>query len=594
MKKNFLSKLFVLLDKKEKRGLFFLALLMTLNALTEALGVASVAPLIAVITDPNSVEKISALKAVYDYFKFEDTKSFSVFLGGCVLAIVLINNAIALLANYLALRYSNNREASIGRNLLKTYLYQPYLFFLNRHSAELLRNVFNEIAYISSNIISRSLMLFSKGISALAILIMIFIIDPMTTLIIGAILGGAYTIIYLLIKTPLYKMGNDYVSLTEEKLKTITESVKLIKDIKMQSAENMFLHRFDHVASRYSAVRTKSDFLGLAPRYVIEIFAVAALVIAIVYLLLSRENSSDILPLLGVYAFAGFRLIPAMQQVFHSLSKIQFSARSLELISSEVLKYGPVATINCNRTICDIPFKHSFGLKNVNFSYTDNLQTINDVSLYIKKGEYVGFVGKSGEGKSTIIDLLVGLIPPDSGSVFVDDNTLTDELRESLKQHIAYTSQSPYLLDETIDMNITLEPNLGNRDDQNLLLAKKVACVNFMENYTSETLGENGQRLSGGQKQRIGIARAIYQNKPILILDEATSALDSDTEQKILNELSKLGKTTVMISHRVETLRLCDKIFVISEGTVFSCGTYDELEKRCTTFQELLRADDQA
>lgn len=590
MNSKLLSRLFILLTQKEKRQLFYLGLLMTLNALTEVLGIASVAPLIAVITDPNSVESSSILNTMYHTLPFKNVQQFAIFLGVFVLIMVTLNNLIALATNYCSLRYANNREASIGYTLLKTYLYQPYAFFLNRHSAELLRNVFNEVAYITSNVITRILMVLSRSVSAFAIILLIFYISPQTTIIIIAILGAAYGIIYWFMKKPLYNMGLSYVSLTEAKLRTITESIKLIKDIKMHGSEEMFMNKFQDIAREYSNVRTKSDIFALTPRYIIEIFAVAALVSAIAFFVLTTENSQDILPILGIYAFAGFRLMPALQQIFHSISKIQFSTRSLELIASEISEYKSIADQNHAKKIKEIHFDHSFGLKEASFAYQKGENILSDININIKTGQTIGLVGQSGEGKSTIIDLLVGLMPPQTGQLYVDNTTITEDDYESWRLNISYASQAPYLLDETIDMNVALDTNPNSWDQDRLKSSKEIAAVNFTVEDGS-TVGENGQRLSGGQKQRIGIARAIYQDNPILILDEATSALDSKIEKDILESIKRLRKTLILISHRVETLKFCDQIYVVSKGKIVDYGTYTYLEKNSAHFEMLLRSE---
>jgi HlyD family secretion protein len=282
--------------------------------------------------------------------------------------------------------------------------------------------------------------------------------------------------------------------------------------------------------------------------------------------------------------------MPALQQIFNSMSKIQFSAHSLEVISSEIQKYKPVSEINRSKVISNLPIAESFGLKDVSFSYQEDKQIVSDISIDIKKGERIGIIGKSGEGKSTIIDLLIGLITPQTGGIVIDGKEVPPDNYESWRTNISYTSQSSYLLDDSIDMNIALEANSEQCDTDHLNQVKDAALVHFKVE-DADSVGENGQRLSGGQKQRIGIARALYQSRPILILDEATSALDSHTEHEILTNISRLEKTLILISHRVETLKFCDRIYIVSQGKIVESGSYDHLNKKSDYFKELLRSN---
>lgn len=580
--------LFSLLTSLEKRNLFFLCGFMIINALVQIFGIASVAPLLAVITSPDSVESLPMLNQFVQYYEFDSHRELSIFLGCGILAIMVFGNAIILLTNYMSMRYANNREASIGTKLLKTYLYQPYVFFLDRNSSEILRNIYNEVAYIASNIIVRFLNVLTYSISALGIIIFIFIINPQITLILSSVLGGAYILIYLFIKKPLYYFGRRNVELTEVKMRAVNDSIRVIKDIRMRALEPMFVTRFKEAAQEYARGRTLSDLAGIMPKYIIEVFAIAALVFVIIYLISSQESTSEILPILGIYAFAGFRLMPALQQIFLALSKIQFSSHSLALIAEEVKQYQDIAYQNEAGKLIPVEYEASLALDDVAFSYGGDQPVVSDVNLNITKGSKVGIIGKSGEGKSTIVDVLVGLTVPSRGALVVDGKVLTSACLKGWRDKIAYTSQSVYLLDDDIDMNITLELDINKRDTILLNRAKEIAAVDF--NCDGEGVGENGQRLSGGQKQRVGLARAFYQNKPILILDEATSALDVETERKILKEIAKEDLTLISITHRVETLDFCEKIFVVSRGKIAEEGSYNALKEKSEIFNSLLQS----
>lgn len=584
-----IKQLLLILYPDEKRNLFFLSIFMVLNALVQVFGIALIAPLIAAITMPDSSKSFDYIDKIYNFFEFQSHNDFSIFAGIVILATMLFGNMFILATNYLSLRFANNRERSIGTRLLQTYIRQPYSFFLNRHSTELLRNIHNEVAYIATNIVSRVLNLIAFSITTICILIFIFIIDPVVTLILISILSSAYGFIYLFVKKPLYDLGKQNVELTEEKFRTITDSIHMIKEIKMQGLESMFLTHFSSAAMKYARVRTLSDTLGMFPKYLIEIFAVAALVFAIIYMVSRGGSQAEILPVLGMYAFAGFRLMPALQNMFLAVSKIQFSMHSLKLVVSEIEKYEPVALQEKNIVEKTIPFTKDLQLKNIYFSYNEGQPVLKDINIDLPYGGKIAIAGKSGEGKSTIIDLIAGLTTPDNGKVTVDGMEISENDRRSWRKNVAYTSQNIYLLDSTIDMNITLEEDINRRNTQRLEIAKQAALIDFDDH---QDVGENGQRLSGGQKQRIGIARALYQANPLLIFDEATSAIDNEMERQILHHIETLDTTMIFITHKVETMSFCDNIYLISAGEVVESGNFNALKERSTLFNNLLKSSE--
>lgn len=591
--KNMILRMLTLLSPRERKNLGILIAIMVLNALVEVLSIASVAPLLAILTNPQSIEVYPIVHDFYTHLSFEGFQSFSIALGCAIFLIILVSNLTTLLANYLILRYANNREYTIGWNLLKTYLYQPYQFFLNRHSMMLLRNVENEVAYLISNVLTQGIILAGRVISSLAIIAFIFIINPQVTIVMGLILGVAYGMIYLMTRRKLYTLGVERMAQSAAKLRIITDSIRIVKDIKMLSAEQIFLDKFQDASIQYSRTRTLSDTISIAPRYLIEVFAISALVFTIIYLVSTKENAIEVLPVLGIYAFAGYRLLPTLQQIFSALSKIQFSAQSLELIASEMKELSSLSEEQINKRISPLAMKKSFSLKDVSYSYDGKDSVLKSVSLHINKGERIGIIGSSGAGKSTLVDILVGLNSPTSGALEIDGQAVTGDALIGWRSNIGYVSQNVYLLDDSLDANITLERNSEYADQKRLSLARSLSLVDEfasdMKRSGRITVGEGGSNISGGQRQRVGIARALYRQVDILVFDEATSALDSMTERKILENLhKKCFQTMVFITHRVETLKFCDRIYLLSEGSVVSSGSYNELIEKSHLFNQLI------
>jgi len=581
-----LNNLFSVFSNKEKRSFLFLCGLMVVNALVQVFGVASVAPLIAVIITPENFENSKHVNMIKEYFEFSSHQEFSIFLGLVILMIMFVGNLFILLVNYLSVQFANNRERSITKQLLKQYLAQDYLFFSTRHSSELIRNLYNEVAYISSNIISRLLSLISSSISVIGIILFIFYINPLVTLVLGSILSGAYALTYLFIKKPLYALGKRSVELSEEKLRTLNNVFRLMRDIKMQSLENRFTSNFDHLAEQYASIKTKAEIAGVAPRYLIEIFAVASLVFAIIFLM-STSDGNNILPTLGIYAFAGFRLMPALQQIFLALSRMQFSAHSLNLIAGEMRLTAPVVGAEKDNSLAP-NFEKALSFKDVYFTYPSQEEaTLKGLNFALQKNQKVAFIGRSGEGKSTLIDIISGLTLPETGRFMVDERPISPNNQERWRKGIGYASQNICLIDDTIDMNITLADVPEAIDKKHLEYVKEITLIDFNMDG-AEKIGEDGKRLSGGQRQRLIIARALYQNKDLIILDEASSSMDSKTERAILQNLSKLNKTIIFISHNVKSLEFCDCYYLIQEGEIVDSGSYNDLKSSSSLFHDLI------
>ncbi len=589
------KKILSLLSRSERRNLKILTVFMIFNALVEVLGIASIAPLIAIIVSPESIETFPILVKVYKQFEFENYHNFSMCLGVLIFCIILFNNSVMLATHYLSFRFTNNREYSIGWSLLRTYIYQPYSFFLKSNSADLLHNIHIETSFVVAHIIMGTLNLMARGISAFMIIVFIFFVNPAVSLVIGIVLGLAYLAVYLSVKNKLFNLGKKRLELTNEKLRLVTDTIKIAKDIKMLNAEPVFLDKYKEASRNYAKISTFADIVAVSPRYIIEVIAVSALVFTAIYLVFGSEDPNSTLPILGIYAFAGYRLLPALQQIFNALAKIQFSSHSLDIVTGELETYHDKALENMNQDVSTVPYHKDLAFKDVGFFYQNSEKILHDINFNVKKGEKIGIIGSSGAGKSTLIDLLVGLSEPTEGGLYIDGKLLDPSDYAGWRQNVSYVSQNVYLLDDTVDMNISLTQKPEDVDQQRLQKAKEQALVDQflaeMKEDSSLIVGENGIRLSGGQRQRIGIARALYHDKEVLVLDEATSALDRHTEENILENITKTTeKTLILITHRVETLRVCDEIYILSEGEIVDSGPYEELQKTSKEFKKLSKS----
>jgi ABC-type bacteriocin/lantibiotic exporter with double-glycine peptidase domain len=578
--RHLVKKLLFLLTSTEKRAIILLCGMMIINGIIEVLAVASIAPLMTLLVSPASAESSAMLGGLLKFLEFFSTENTTVVIGVFVCGVILLANSSALLTNFLLIRFANNREYSISSKLLEIYLRQPYAFFLKRHSMELLKNTFNEVALVVTNVLVQLLNLASRLISVCAIVGFIVFVNPALTLTVAASLLVLYTGMYVCIRKGLYRLGQRRVALTEDKFRITADSVRIIKGIKMLNAENIFLEKYNNVSEQYARVRSVSETAAIAPRYVVEVIAMVGMVIAVAFLTAQDENNSELVPMMAIYAFAGYRMLPHMQQIFNALSNIRLSTHSLNVIHHEFTEYtGTQETIKESTVIRKMAT--ALDVSNVSFAYAEGALILDGVSIRLPLGGKVGIIGASGSGKSTLIDLICGLNYPKQGAIVVDGIPLTQQDSIAWRRNIAYVSQSAYLLDDTLAANVALADRGRSVNQERLQTALKLAQVDSFASQLDKgietIIGEDGTRLSGGQRQRIGIARALYQNTDILIMDEATSALDSQTERRILDGIRSLDKTMLFISHRVETLDFCDTLYVMDKGRIIASGTPKQL-----------------
>lgn len=573
-------KILFLLSSTEKKSLLWLSGAIILNGIIEVLAVASIAPLMTLMVNPAAAEGNGMLGGLLDFLRFFSSDNLTIVIGVFICSLIMLANGSALVTNFLLIRFSNNREHSISTSLLEIYLRQPYRFFLQRHSTELLKNTFTEVTLLVCNVLVHVLTLAARLASVIAIVAFVVLVNPMLTAIVASVLGVLYTTMYALTRGKLARLGKRRIGLTEDKYRIITESVKIIKSVKMLHAEKVFVDKYSQVCGEYARLRTYSDTASIAPRYVVELIAVIAMVVAVAVLSRQHDNPSDMVPMMAIYLFAGYRMLPHLQQIFNALANIRFSSHCLDTVYDEFIRYtGTQESISA----ASVPKKllRTLDIQDVSFSYEGGTTILHHLQITIPKGGKIGIIGASGSGKSTLIDLICGLNYPTSGAIVIDGRPLTIEDSIPWRQNIAYVAQNAYLLDDTLAANVALSDRGHAVNQERLSAALKLAQVdtfaNTLDKGIETIVGEDGTRLSGGQRQRIGIARALYQNTDILIMDEATSALDSQTERRILDGIRSLDKTMLFISHRVETLDFCDTLYIMDKGRIIASGTPKQL-----------------
>jgi ABC-type multidrug transport system fused ATPase/permease subunit len=581
--KNFLF----LLNNRERKKVILLIGMILVMAILEMIGVASILPFMAVLTNPDLIETNIILNSIYETsnsFGVENEKQFLFTLGVFVLLMLITSLIFNALTTYTQLKFIHMREYSIGKRLVGLYLQQPYDWFLNRHSADLGKNILSEIQYLIGNGLNPLLDLIAKSTVATSLILLLILANPNLALIVGLSLGGIYILVFLLVRNFLNKIGKQRLKSNKLRFTALSEAFGAIKEIKINNLEEIYIKRFSKPAQNFASTSALSRVISIIPRYVLEGVAFGGILIIILYLMLRSNNFNEILPMLSLYIFAGYRLMPALQKIYSSLTQITFVNTSLNSLVNEIRNLDEQLQNDDQETF---KFNELISLKNIEYAYPNSaLVSLKNINLNINARDTIGLIGATGSGKSTIVDIILGLLQAQKGTLEVDGKLITKKNLRSWQKLIGYVPQNIFLIDDTIAANIAFGIEKDDIDQQKLENASKIAnlyqfVTKELENKYQTIIGERGVRLSGGQKQRIGIARALYNDPKILILDEATSALDNLTEKVVIDAVNNINKniTVIMIAHRLSTLSKCDQIYLLENGKLKNKGTYKELIK---------------
>ncbi len=581
------KKLLFLLTTHERKRACLLLLLILVMALLDMIGVASILPFMAVLTNPSLVDTNLFLNFLFKtsaIFGVSNNQQFLFILGLLVFIMIVVSLLFKAITTYAMLRFMRMREYSIGKRLVEGYLNQPYSWFLDRNSAELGKNILSEVTQILANSIMPFMEIISKGTISIAIIILLITVDPKIALIVGFLFSGLYFFIFFFIRGYLKRIGKERLESNKSRFLVVSEAFGAAKEIKVSGLEKIYVNLFSNPAYTFARTTAVQGVIAQIPRYILETLAFGGILLIILYKMTQAGNFNSVIPIFSLYIFAGYRLMPAIQQIYASFTSLTFSAPALEKLYNDLKN---LKSINLNQDKEIIPLNKSINLKNINYNYPNTSRvSLKNINIDIPAKSIVGFVGSTGSGKTTLVDIILGLLEAQKGTLTVDGKVITEKNTRSWQRSIGYVPQYIYLKDDSIDANIAFGVSLENISKKAIERASKIAnlhnfVVEELPKQYQTTIGERGVRLSGGQRQRIGIARALYHNPQVLILDEATSALDNETEKEVMDSVNNLRKdiTIILIAHRLNTLRNCDTIFKLDKGQIVSRGTFDELIK---------------
>jgi ABC-type multidrug transport system fused ATPase/permease subunit len=595
---NLLSDIWSVLSARQRRWVVWAQFLSILMACSTVTGIASIAPFFAVLGDPQLIGHPGPLHWLYLHFGFSSRRSFEIALGLGFMTVVLAANLVNIMGSFAMIRLSYWISTDLQSTLFEEYLTRPYVFHARTHSAVLLNKIIHETNRVSNDILQSIFSLVTNIATAVFIIISVMLLNPAIAAAMMIALAGGYVLIYLAVRNLLYRAGQIQSHFLIEQTKTVNESLGAIKEILVLRIQNFFRDNFERSSQAVARGAAHAQLVYQNPRHVMECVTVAGLVLVA---LLASSREDGIGPWLGQLTFLGFaayRLMPTLQQAFTSVVRIRaeragFASIAPDLRLARTREYVHGAT---DASWQDRP-QREIHLKEVSFRYEpDRPPAASGVTMTIPARAAVGFVGANGSGKTTLVDLIAGLLVPETGQIEVDGIALDETNRAAWQSRIAYVPQSVYLLDKSIAQNVALGISGAAIDHERLLKAAQLAqldeFVATLPGGYDHMIGERGMRLSGGQRQRIGIARALYKNASVLILDEATNALDGLTEQELMATILRLrGRyTIILIAHRLSSVRTCDVIFEVDHGKITGGGTYAELLGNSETFRRLVNA----
>lgn len=592
------TKILAILTAGDRRQFYWLIAVMLVMGILEVVGIGSVMPFIAALSNTDIFLENEYSRYIYDLLGFRSMESFVVFLGGTVLALLITRNIFFGLSNWLVSRFTFMWRHNISERLLHRYLMQSYTYFLSRNTLELKRKVCTETERVVSRIILPGIQVLTSSIVSLFIMLLLIAIDPLIALLVATTLGGGYLILYALVFRKLNRLSKKADEARREKFKITGEAFEGVKELKLFGKEKVFVDSYSGWSRKNAVIEAMSRAISLVPKYGIEMLAVSSIMGFILYMTATQQDLAPWLPILVVYVISGYRMLPALQKIFSGLTTIIYNLPSLDALYNdfsslpECAGRQPLAS-GCKREIGRI---ETIELRDINFLYPDRTDyAIQDLNLTIENNTTVGLVGSTGSGKTTAVDIILGLLKPHTGELLVNGIAIASDNMADWQEHIGYVPQHIFLFDDTVARNIAFGVPESEIDfaalDNALRIANLYDFVNqsLPEGYNT-MLGQRGIRLSGGQRQRIGIARALYHNPSVLVLDEATSALDNITERVVMDAIYKLSHklTIIMIAHRLSSVRNCDVIHYIEEGRVVSSGSYADLSDSCEHFQKIV------
>lgn len=558
------------MEKSEKRQVSVLLLVSIINGLIQTLGVISIMPFIALIAAPEMAQTNTGLLWLQSTFHLQDYSSLLLFCGALTFVAISLSNGFIVLNYGLSVRFFNGRGHTISTELLNRFLKKSPFQFYKNSTAELSKIIFSDVdrvilgSQIAAISIITDLIIFSVILGTL------IWVNAAATLITMFALTLTYILVYQVLSNKVEKLGTEFDQLEKSVFSSLKQALNLYKEIRVFGKQRYFVKQFQQPIQKLYRNATRYHVLQFVPIQIVELLVFSIILVLATYLALNSISTGHTITSIAVYAFAAYRIVPVLKSLFESTEEILYASPILKFLLAEL---DSSHTNNSeDKANSPLTFNQTISFDNVSFSYPDStIPVLNNVNFSIKKGSMICLKGPSGVGKSTTLDLLLGLYSPNSGNIRIDDSTLNEKTITRWQQNIGYVPQSIQILDDTIYRNIAFGLDDDDINIDQVKRAASLACINqkieTLQDQYHCVIGEGRQTLSGGEKQRIAIARALYSNPKCLILDEASNELDEDTEKQILNNLKDLNITVIFVSHKPSVASFCDRSITLSKST---------------------------
>jgi len=590
-----LIKLFYLMNPEQRRKFAFLQILVIVMAIFELIGIASIGPFMVLVSDFSVLEGDNFIARIYSVSGLTNHYDFTFLIGILVLLLLLIGSFISMYTTWVLSIFGQEVGVKIGDRLFEFYLNKPWLYHTSVSSSTLTKQISVEANRITTGVITPLMQLNSKIITAIFISIALLFYNPLITISALIIFTLSYYIIYRIVRYRLSINGDMVSQSSKERFKLMAEGFGGVRDILLSRCQNNYVNIFVRSGDKYSHHHGETIALAHVPRYIMEFVVFGSLIIFLLYLLNKYNGEFGmILPVLSIYTLASFKIIPALQQIYASIVLIRGNISSFDSIKQDLEESFDMANNSISKNNKSLLIRDSIELNGIQFTYPGkNIPAIEGLNIKIPVNKIIGISGSSGSGKSTIIDILIGLIQSDKGEILIDGTPLLSENIGNWQDKIGFVAQSIFLSDASIMENIAFGLSKNDIDISKVHRAIELShlskVIAELPKGVETMVGERGVQLSGGQRQRIGIARALYHDPEILIFDEATSALDGTTEKTIMDAIHDFSglKTIIMIAHRLTTLKKCDLIYFIDQGRVVDSGNFENLINNNSEFKKM-------
>lgn len=589
-----LRELHEILSRRARWGAVFTLCLYLLLGIIEVTGVTSVLPFMALAADPGLIDRQHTLNRVYTSLHFHSPAQFVGTSGVVIIVVLGFCNLFSATTTWVSLKYVAWLQEDLSTRLLGKFLARNYSWFLKRNSSTLSQAVLNEAAGVVVGFLF-SLIRLASRVTVIALIVCgLVYLNPTIALITSVVLAMIYSFIYFYLRARLGAVGHYRYMADVARFKAATEALQGIKATIIFGREDYFLAEFAENTRTSSQLSASQSILTEMPRFVLEFAAFGGVISMILFLFYQKGNILSAIPLVSVYTFSAYRLMPALQQAFTYATTIRTQRTPLHHLFKYFFEDPEDYRPAMSSADPVLGLDKMITLENVSFTYDGaHKVTLSNISLHIPKHATVAFVGTTGAGKTTLVDIILGVLLPTHGKLIVDDQELTPALVRSWQRSVGYVPQDIYLTDASFRKNIAFGIREAEIDDEKVQKAAQMAnlddFIHGLPGAYETIVGDRGVCLSGGQRQRIGIARALYHDPAVLILDEATSSLDGITESSVMEAVAQLSskKTILIIAHRLATIKDCQEIFFLDQGELKAQGTYDQLLQECEAFRRM-------